>query len=143
MVKEIIETKNLSIPEVKEILTKVYERLERIDTPPDPFAEATYEYVHNFSKMDGKIARDIIRNIVGITRFQFSEKLNALIIRGNPGKIAAAERLISSFAAHSFWLIMGLSRIILRTSSSLFVIKNSKHEPRDSQRRTIHKFWRS
>ena len=64
MVKKIIEEKNLSIPEVKELLGNVYERMERLDTPTDPFTEATYEYVHNFAKMDAKVARDIIRMLM-------------------------------------------------------------------------------
>ncbi len=64
MVKKIIEEKNLCIPEVKELLGKVYERMERLNTPTDPFTEATYEYVHNFAKMEAKIARDIIHMLM-------------------------------------------------------------------------------
>ena len=64
MVKKIIEEKNLSIPEVKDLLEKVYERMERLNTPTDPFTEATFEYVHNFAKMDSKMARDVIQMLM-------------------------------------------------------------------------------
>ena len=64
MVKQIIEEKNLSIPEVKDILKKVYDRFERLETPTDPFTEATFEYVNNFAKMEGKVARDIIQMLI-------------------------------------------------------------------------------
>jgi DNA-directed RNA polymerase subunit F len=64
LVKKIIEEKKLSIPEVKDILGKVYEHLERLGTPTDPFTEATYEYVNNFAKMEGKVARDVIQMLM-------------------------------------------------------------------------------
>lgn len=60
MVKKILEEKKISIPEVKEILDTVYERMEKLNTPIDPFTEATYEYCHNFSKMPAEVARKII-----------------------------------------------------------------------------------
>ena len=60
MVKNIIEEKKLSIPEVKEILDKVYARMEKLQTPIDPFTEASMEYTHDFAKMPAKTARQII-----------------------------------------------------------------------------------
>ncbi|WP_457556914.1 hypothetical protein [Candidatus Harpocratesius sp.] len=60
MVKKILEEKKISIPEVKEILDKVYAQMEKLETPVDPFTEATYEYCHNFSKMPADVARNVI-----------------------------------------------------------------------------------
>ncbi len=66
MVKQILNEKKISIPEVKEILDKVYKHMEKLgdEIVPDPFTEATYEYVHNFSKMDAKTARNIINMLL-------------------------------------------------------------------------------
>lgn len=44
--------------------------------------------------LQAKLARDYIRTIVGITRFIHSDELNAVIIRGTPGQIAATEKLV-------------------------------------------------
>ena len=60
MAKKILEEKKISIPEVKDILTKVFERMERMDMQKDLFSEAAWEYVNNFSKMDLSTARRII-----------------------------------------------------------------------------------
>ena len=60
MTKKILEEKKISVPEVKDILTKVFERMERQDMKPDLFSEAAWEYVNNFSKMDLSTARKII-----------------------------------------------------------------------------------
>ncbi|MHA1519730.1 MAG: hypothetical protein ACTSRK_06060 [Promethearchaeota archaeon] len=60
MVKKILEETKISIPEVKEILDEVYIRMEKLNTPIDPFTEATFEYCHNFSKMPAKVARSVI-----------------------------------------------------------------------------------
>jgi len=60
MAKKVLEEAKISIPEVKDILTKVFERMERQDMKPDLFSEAAWEYVHNFSKMDLETARKII-----------------------------------------------------------------------------------
>ncbi|MHA2002331.1 MAG: hypothetical protein ACTSVU_09605 [Promethearchaeota archaeon] len=64
MVKKVLSEKNLSIPEVKETLTKVAQRMERLGTPMDPFTEETFEYVHRFSKMDAITARKIIEMLM-------------------------------------------------------------------------------
>ena len=60
MVKKILEETKISIPEVKEILDKVYVRMEKLNAPIDPFTEATYEYCHNFSKMPSDVARNVV-----------------------------------------------------------------------------------
>ncbi|MHA1611410.1 MAG: hypothetical protein ACTSVZ_06720 [Promethearchaeota archaeon] len=60
MVKKILEETKISIPEVKDILDEVYIRMEKLNTPIDPFTEATFEYCHNFSKMPAKVARSVI-----------------------------------------------------------------------------------
>lgn len=60
LVKKIINEQKISIPEVKEILDKVSDRMEKLNTPIDPFTEATYEYCQNFSKMPADVARKII-----------------------------------------------------------------------------------
>lgn len=44
--------------------------------------------------LQAKLVRDYIRTIVGITRFIHSDELNAVIIRGTPGQIAATEKLV-------------------------------------------------
>ena len=66
MVKKVIEENIISIPEVKEILDLVYEKMDKLGgvITPDPFTEATYDYVHNFSKMDGSVARSIIKMLM-------------------------------------------------------------------------------
>ena len=66
MVKKILDEKKICIPEVKDILDKVYARMEKLGGTmvPDPFTEATYEYVHNFSKMDADVARNIINMLM-------------------------------------------------------------------------------
>lgn len=62
MVKKIIKEELISIPEVKEIMEDLFERMEKLDSlSPDPFQEATYEYVHNFSKMSREIAKKVIK----------------------------------------------------------------------------------
>ena len=65
LVKKILDEKLISIPEVKEILDSVFERMEKLgDIKPDPFQDATYEYVQHFAKMDGATARKITKMLV-------------------------------------------------------------------------------
>ncbi len=65
MVKKIIKEEMVSIPEVKEIMEELFEKMDKIESiQPDPFQEATYEYVHNFSKMNADVARNVIKMLV-------------------------------------------------------------------------------
>ncbi|MHA1719110.1 MAG: hypothetical protein ACTSWX_05915 [Promethearchaeota archaeon] len=65
MVKKILKEEMISIPEVKEIMEELFEKMEKIESmQPDPFQEATYEYVHNFSKMSSEVARKVIKMLV-------------------------------------------------------------------------------
>ncbi len=65
MVKKIIKEEMVSIPEVKEIMEELFEKMDKIESiQPDPFQEATYEYVHNFSKMSSDVAKNIMKMLV-------------------------------------------------------------------------------
>ncbi len=65
MVKKIIKEELISIPEVKEIMEELFEKMEKIESiQPDPFQDATYEYVHNFSKMSADVAKNVIKMLV-------------------------------------------------------------------------------
>jgi DNA-directed RNA polymerase subunit F len=65
MVKKILKEELISIPEVKEIMEKLFEKMEKIESiQPDPFQDATYEYVHNFSKMSADVAKNVIKMLV-------------------------------------------------------------------------------
>ncbi|MHA1562116.1 MAG: hypothetical protein ACTSPA_08320 [Promethearchaeota archaeon] len=65
MVKKILKEEMVSIPEVKEIMEELFEKMDKIESiQPDPFQEATYEYVHNFSKMNADVAKNIIKMLV-------------------------------------------------------------------------------
>ena len=69
MVKKIIKEEMVSIPEVKEIMEELFEKMDKIESiQPDPFQEATYEYVHNFSKMSADVARNVIK-IIGKEKY--------------------------------------------------------------------------
>ncbi len=46
-----------------------------------------------FDNLPVKNARDYFRTILGFTRMHWSDDLNAIIVRGTPGQIAAADRL--------------------------------------------------
>jgi len=65
MVKKILKEELISIPEVKEIMEELFEKMDKIESiQPDPFQEATYEYVHNFSKMSADVAKNIIKMLI-------------------------------------------------------------------------------
>ncbi|MEX2680830.1 MAG: hypothetical protein Q6373_004470 [Candidatus Sigynarchaeota archaeon] len=88
MVREIINEKAISIPEVKEILDKII-TTEKIDVKSVPiegkdgeageaalpdtfeadktkkyFLKSTYDYVQTFSKMDARVARNLVQKLV-------------------------------------------------------------------------------
>jgi len=56
--------------------------------------ESSIARVFFLENIEAKLVRDYLRTIVGLTRFVFDDKLNAVIIRGNLGQIAAAEQLV-------------------------------------------------
>jgi DNA-directed RNA polymerase subunit F len=88
MVREIVNEKPVSIPEVKEILEKII-AAEKIDMKPAPapvttgedgaevvpetveadktkkyFLKSTYEYVQTFSWIDARVARNVVQKLV-------------------------------------------------------------------------------
>ncbi len=89
MVREIVNEKAISIPEVKEILDKII-AAEKIDMQPAPapatttgedgevvvpetveadktkkyFLKSTYDYTQTFSKIDARVARNVVQKLV-------------------------------------------------------------------------------
>ena len=90
MVREIVNEKAISIPEVKEILDKII-AAEKIDMRPAPapatttgedgeevvvpetveadktkkyFLKSTYDYAQTFSKIDARVARNVVMKLV-------------------------------------------------------------------------------
>ncbi len=88
MVREIVNEKAISIPEVKEILDKII-AAEKIDVKPGPaevkpseegaeaapetveadktkkyFLKSTYDYTQTFSRMDARVARNVVLKLV-------------------------------------------------------------------------------
>jgi len=88
MVREVINEKAISIPEVKEILDKII-AAEKIDVKPAPvevkageegaevvpetveadktkkyFLKSTYDYAQTFSRMDARVARNVVLKLV-------------------------------------------------------------------------------
>ncbi len=88
MVREIVNEKPVSIPEVKEILEKII-TAEKIDMKPAPtivttgedgvevvpetveadktkkyFLKSTYEYAQTFAKIDARVARNVVQKLV-------------------------------------------------------------------------------
>ena len=61
MVKKILSEHSVSLPEVKEIMQTVREKLNLIEKDFEPIQEYTYEYVKTFSKVDGEVAKKVIK----------------------------------------------------------------------------------
>ncbi|MHA2007006.1 MAG: hypothetical protein ACXABO_05415 [Promethearchaeota archaeon] len=61
-----IDEKTVSIPEVKEIMEYVKEKMEEIDSEEgmSHFQEITYNYVTKFAKIEAKTAKKIIKFLV-------------------------------------------------------------------------------
>lgn len=66
MVRKILEENLVSIPEVKEILNEVVEKVKtkNPEAKLDAFQEATQEYVNLFAKMSGAHAKKVVKLLV-------------------------------------------------------------------------------
>lgn len=82
MVKKPISERYVSLPEVKEILLNVKEKLEEYYEEFGSVQEYSLEHAKAYSKMDAVVARKIIQMLVN--EYQLSESLAVQIVNISP-----------------------------------------------------------
>lgn len=80
-----IDERTLSIPEVKKIMEDLDEKIREIDSDEgmSHFQEITYNYVQKFAKMDEKIARKILKFLIGTYDLEEEYAINIVNIDPN------------------------------------------------------------
>ncbi|MFX1278693.1 MAG: hypothetical protein ACFFA3_04700 [Promethearchaeota archaeon] len=97
------EERTVSIPEVKEIMDYVKEKMEEIDTEEgmSHFQEITYNYVNRFAKTDVKTAKKIIKFLMD--KYEIEEIYAINIVNIDPQTVPELRIILEkSFTGKTF-----------------------------------------
>lgn len=98
-----IEEKTISIPEVKEIMENLKDKLEEIDTEEgmSHFQEITYSYVNKFAKYDAKTAKKVQKLLM--EKYEIEEIYAINIVNVDPKTVYELRTILEkSFTGKTF-----------------------------------------
>ena len=98
-----IDERTVSVPEVKEIMEDIKEKIEEIDTEEgmSHFQEITYNYVNKFAKIDANSAKKIIKFL--IEKYNIEELYAINIVNISPKSVPELRIILEkSFVGKTF-----------------------------------------